>query len=248
MPLLIRPLCATLDAAAALLWAMPAAAVTTSALPYGTSANNSATNSPEWTVIVFGGTSMSTFGGVSTLDTANGQGDLYDRTRYAGISFAPTNCNGNQTACDGVVPNAGIHVAHAANGSPASYAETLVPINLSQAHRFEWLLKNGQVSCRIDGQVVYSGATWAVVPGTAWINSGGFLLIGDGSATTHPGTGQMFISGVSVDTAPLANTLISQVPEPATLGLWAAGLLALGGLQRSRRWRVTLAASGISPG
>ena len=58
----------------------------------------------------------------------------------------------------------------------------------------------------------------------------------------------MFISGVSVDTAPLANTLISQVPEPATLGLWAAGLLALGGLQRSRRWRVTLAASGISPG
>lgn len=60
--------------AAATLAPSMASAVVVNALPYGTSANTPATNSPEWTVIVFGNTSMTIAGGVSTLTTANNRG------------------------------------------------------------------------------------------------------------------------------------------------------------------------------
>lgn len=256
--------------------ALPAAAVVVNALPYGTSANNPATNSPAWTVIVFSGTSMVTTDSSSTLTTANSQGlwfgngtvygdtpawsignatsgnqlsltaqfsanardwsaYLYDRTHLAAISFAPTGCNGNAESCYDAddPPYAGVSVAHASAGDPAVYAETLVPLNLTQSHTFEWLLKNGQVHYRIDGQVVYSGAAYASTP-ASWIGATGFLLIGDGSGSTRTGVGQMTISGIQFDTAPTAVTL---VPEPGTLALWGAGLglLALGGLRQRLR-------------
>ncbi|MDP1532838.1 MAG: PEP-CTERM sorting domain-containing protein [Rubrivivax sp.] len=256
--------------AAATLATSTASAVVVNALPYGTSANNPATNSPEWTVIVFSDTQMTVAGGVSTLTTANSRGVwfgngsaygdtppwsigsntsgnylsmtasfsgardwsayLYDRTHFAAINFAPTACNGNIGSCYAATPYAGVSVAHAMPGNPSTYAETLVPLNLNTSHTFEWLLKDGVVSYRIDGQVAYSGAAWAVVPGASWIANGGFLLIGDSSGPTLTGTGSMHISALSFDTAPAAMTL---VPEPATAWLWAAGLLAL--VARRRR-------------
>lgn len=51
-----------------------AAALVIEALPYGEPSNSPAQNSPEWTVIVFGGTSMAASAGVSTLTTGPGRG------------------------------------------------------------------------------------------------------------------------------------------------------------------------------
>lgn len=257
-------------AAAALTAAgLPASAVTITALPFGEPSNNPAFNSPEWTVIVFGGTAMTVNGGQSTLTTAasrgvwfgNGSvyGDtppwsignaatgnylslsasftnardwsayLFDRTHYAAFAFAPTGCDGNAQSCYGATPAAGITVAHA-GANPSIYAETFVPVDLTQTHTYEWLLKNGQVSYAVDGQVVYSGAAYATTGGGGWIASSGFLLIGDGSGSTLSGTGEMRIGTISLDTAPLAATL---VPEPASSVLMVMGGVALA-LRRRR--------------
>jgi hypothetical protein len=250
--------------AVALCAAAPAQAVVIDSLPYN--------NSPDWTVIVFAGTSMTLADGATTLTTANDRGVwfgngsnygdtpawshgtndagnylsltlqfsanardwsayLYDRTHTASFAFAPTGCNGNAGSCYGATPYAGVDLLHAAPGDPTQPATTRVPLTLTDTHTFEWLLKAGQVSYRIDGEVVYAGPA-LVSPQTGWIAANGFLLVGDGSGSTRTGTGSMTVRGISVDTAPSAMTL---VPEPASVLLWAAGLLGLAAAVRQRR-------------
>ena len=107
-------------------------------------------------------------------------------------------------------------------------AQTFVPLDLTQEHRFELLLKDGQVAYRIDGQVAYAGN--AYVPG----NANAMLLIGDGSGPTRTGRGSMVIHSVSFDNAPNMSTLVSAVPEPHNYVLMLAGLGLIGTVARRR--------------
>lgn len=237
----------TLLAAAALATlplAAPAAII--DSLPYN--------NGPDWTVIVFGGTSMASNGSQTTLSTAPGVGVwfgwgawysdtpgwtpgdsasgnhlglslslsagaadwsayFYDNQHYAAWQFNPTHCSNN---CYGVPAQQGVQYFYASASSPTTLLTGFVPLDLTQQHSFDLLLKNGHVSYAIDGQVIYDGSAY---------QSGSIgaplLVIGDGSATTLSGEGSMTLYGTRMDTAPVASSL---VPEPS------AGLLLLAGL------------------
>lgn len=92
-------------------------------------------------------------------------------------------------------------------------------------HRFEILLKGGQVSYAIDGVLAFSGAALRT-------NVANLLVIGDGSGSTPTGVGSMFIEHVRVDTAPTIDSLAA-VPVPAALPLFGSALLC-GALARRR--------------
>lgn len=156
---------------------------------------------------------------------------LYDRTHYAGIEFAPTYCDGNAGSCYGASPQAGVLVTHAEAGNPSQAAFTFVPVTLGQAHRYEFLLKDGLVSYKVDGNTVFSGPAYVSAP-AAFIVADGLLVIGDGSGGTRTGTGGMTVHALAFDTAPTA-----VVPEPTALALWSLGLLGVS-LQRRRAGRL----------
>jgi hypothetical protein len=92
-------------------------------------------------------------------------------------------------------------------------------IDLTEYHTFEYLIRDGMVSYRLDESLVlYHG------PGGEQSFGVGILVIGDGSASTVSGTGSMIIDHVTYMSEPAFD-----IPEPATAGLAAimgAGLLA----------------------
>jgi hypothetical protein len=239
------------------------AATVASSLPYK--------GTPDWTDIVFTGTSMTSNGSISTLTTANNvgvwfgwgatysdpapnwtpgtpaQGNyfnmsasfssgatdwsayLLDTTHEAAMIFNDTGCNGNAGSCYGINLGAaqqGVTVYHAEVSGSTS---TFVSLDLTQTHSFEFLLKNGQVAYRVDGQVIFAGAAFSVPYGNP------LLVVGDGSATTLTGRGSMTIHGVGFDNAPTLNTLVTTVPEPETYALMLAGLGLVGFAARHRK-------------
>ena len=150
----------------------------------------------------------------------------YDRTHFAAFSFAPTGCDGNAGSCYAAAPYAGVSVSHGAVGNPNTYAETLVPLDLTQTHTFEWLLKNGQVDYRIDGNVVTAAPPMPSCLAVGWPAPACSSLAM--AAPPLTGTGSMTILANAVDTAPIADHL-APVPEPTTAALLLAGLGWLGG-------------------
>lgn len=141
---------------------------------------------------------------------------LFDRSYYAAIEWNATGC-GDPNNCYAFPHENGVRVWHAGD-QPGQAGSTFVPLDVTSTHTYEFLLRNGQVSYRIDGNVAYAGAAFASGLGDA------LLVIGDGSGTTRTGVGAMSITAVSFDTAPTA-TVLSPVPEPATWSMWLAGLL-----------------------
>lgn len=239
----------------ALLCMTAEAATVASSLPYK--------GTPDWTDIVFDGTSMTTTGTTSTLITAEYRGVwfgwglgysdpapawslgrpsegnhflmtaafganaadwsayLMDGTYLASMIF-------NWTECDvgycytAPVTKPGVTVFHADMGSGTS---TYLPLDLTKLHTFEFLLKNGHVAYRVDGDVVFAGDA---LPGWA---GNPLMVVGDGSGATPTGRGAMTIYGtVAMDNAP---TMVTLVPEPETYAMFVAGL-GLIGLARQR--------------
>ena len=103
-----------------------------------------------------------------------------------------------------------------------SYNDVTNTLDMTSAfHTFEFLLKDGNVTYRLDNsQVLYDGP--------AYSSSGAALMvIGDGSGSTPTGAGSMVVDQVTYQTAPAFS-----IPEPATIGL--LGLFG-GGIFLSRR-------------
>ena len=64
--------------------------------------------------------------------------------------------------------------------------------------------------------------------------SASLLVIGDGSGSTRTGKGSMTVHAVRLDTAPVAATLVSSVPEPGAWALMLAGGALLAARTRRR--------------
>ena len=138
---------------------------------------------------------------------------LLDGMYQAAIQFLPSGCSDN---CYGLPAYQGIEV-FIRNELGANVGQRFA-LDMSVAHEYEFLLKGGLVSYRVDGQTLYSGAA-ALVP-----FGGTLLVVGDGSGSTRSGEGAMTVYGVSVDNTPTASVL-STIPEPQTWALALAGAL-----------------------
>ena len=101
-----------------------------------------------------------------------------------------------------------------AGATSLDYAEPLIPVDLSVAHGFDFLLKDGLVSYRIDGVEVYSGLAYQATTSTP------YFLVGDSSGSTLTGQGSMY-NNISFDNAPLEDVQVSAVPVPAAAWLFA---------------------------
>lgn len=146
---------------------------------------------------------------------------LYDRSHFVGLAFAPT-----VGGFYGSGAQSGVTLTFAAGSQFVALADLTAP------HTFEFLLKNGQVSYRIDG-TAYTGAALAADPGFK------LLVIGDGSGSTPTGVGSMTVSGLAFDNAPTADLLLTTatggVPEPAAWALMILGFGLSGATLRRRR-------------
>jgi len=162
------------------------------------------------------------FGG-SNVYGANADWDTYflDQQYEASIRFNPADCN-----CYGVPGASGLNLLFADDGGNAFLQ--FVALDTSVMHRYEFLLRDGLVSYRIDGQA-YSGHAYAV----GYFSP--LLVIGDGSGSTGTGVGTMTIKHVRFDTAPDEYVLLSAVPEPASWALMLVGFGALGAALRGRK-------------
>lgn len=152
---------------------------------------------------------------------------FYDGSHYAAMIFNPTiNCNGNLGNCTAAPFNSGIAIYHA-NGMN-QLVETFLPLDLALQTSVEFLLKGSTVDYRVNG-TRHAGAAQSV-------GFGPLLVVGDGSATTQTGSGQMHIHNVLFETAPAATSLpsIPGVPEPASWAMLLSGF-GLTGLQARRR-------------
>lgn len=157
---------------------------------------------------------------------------FYDGTHYAVMIFNPTfGCNGNLTDCTGAPFNSGISLYRADIAN--QLVETFVPLNLTQQTTVEFLLKGSNVDYRINGNR-YAGTAQQV-------GFGPLLVVGDGSATTRTGSGQMYVHGVQFETAPAATSLppVGGVPEPASWAMLLAGFGLTGAISRRRRVQVS---------
>mgnify|MGYP006208526425 CR=1 FL=1 len=149
-----------------------------------------------------------------------------DGSHLARIEFLDTGCKTAVACYTSPAPFQGVRVMYKdASQAEAQYHDVAIA-DMTQFHTYEFLLKNGVVSYRVDGNVVFSGA--------AWNSSATSLLIGDETGVTPSGTGAMVVRAVRMDTAPVNDVLVSAVPEPASILMALAGLAVCGFFGRRR--------------
>lgn len=145
---------------------------------------------------------------------------FYDGSHYLSFEFVPTGC-----VCYGQTPAAGVNIYFRDPLNSANALPTFVALNPSMPHTYEFLLKGGQLTYRIDG-IAYTGL--AAVSG-----GGPLLVIGDGSGPTPTGRGSMTIHGIAFDNAP--NFALASVPEPGSWAMMIGGFGLAGAMLRRRR-------------
>lgn len=150
---------------------------------------------------------------------------LIDGSHVAQIEFLDTNCS-SSSACYSAPRYQGVTLMYRDPAQAQAQYINFAIADMTQTHTYEFLLKNGLVSYRIDGQTVFSGS--------AWTASTTAMLVGDSSGSTPTGTGSMTISAIRMDTAPEQNVLVSSVPEPEG---WALALAGVGVCAWHRRRR-----------
>ncbi|OSZ72095.1 hypothetical protein CAP39_01615 [Sphingomonas sp. IBVSS1] len=247
-------------AVAAVLLTSPAcAAVVASSLPYQ--------NTPDWSDVVFSGTSMTVNSGVATLTTApirgvwfgwspssntpswsiapNSQGNLLSLTAAFSSgaddwqAYFYDGTAGGAIYFNATPCNPGTTNCYNFNGTPGA------TIFFNGSSTFipldTTLFRTYEILVR-NSDVIYriDGQRYS---GTA-LAAGGttFLLVGDSSGSSPSGTGSMIISGVSFDRATSVLDLpstVSGVPEPASWAMLLAGFGLTGAISRRRRVQVS---------
>ncbi len=191
-------------------------------------------NSPAFEFIVFGGTSWNTTGGSLNMTTAPSRGIWFGAREVNNHPWLPAdNSVGNYVSVDvkmgtnatewSTYLNDGTHAARFnfdhdgfTYGTAAGFFR--VDMDLTRAfHTFEFLLLNGEVSYRVNGQVLAN----RVAAGELVTDK--IVLIGDGTGSTLTGTGSMSVDRATIITAP-DFTVIPTPGAIATLGL--AGVFA----------------------
>ena len=204
---------------------------------------DSATYGPDFTTIVFGGTSWSSDGDVLTMTTAPSRGIWFG---YWGGADTPStwspsnNAVGNQLdgrlALDVGATEWSMYI-HDADGHFASFGinngsvtmsngnqSSTLALDTSQFHDYTIHLRNGVASFGIDGLLK------AQLTGGA-VYSPSIVLVGDGSGSTPTGVGSFFVDSFSIDTNPGAHTLVASEPALSIVA-------ALVGMVLSRRRKV----------
>jgi hypothetical protein len=250
-------------AATAFLLAWPAAAtVVASSLPYQ--------NTPDWSDVVFAGTTMTVSSGVARLTTApirgvwfgwspssntpswsiapNSLGNLLSLTAAfsAGAddwqAYFYDGTRGGAIYFNATACNPGTTNCYNFNGTPGA------TIFFNGSSTFIPLdttaFRTYEILVR-NSDVIYriDGQRYA---GTALPASGTtFLLVGDSSGSSPSGTGTLMISAVSFDRATSVLDLpstVSGVPEPASWAMLLSGFGLIGAFSRRQRRRAQVSA------
>ncbi len=166
-----------------------------------------------------------------TLQLSPGAADwgmyFYDRNGYgAYLNFNPSGCL--DYSCAGQNGFEYWYQNTSTNQAVGSFVSWDLAATMST---FEVLLKNGQVSYALNGQLLFSGAAYQST-------TANLLVIGDGSGSTGTGTGAMYLDQVIFDNAPDVDVLTTTaVPVPAALPLLLSGLGLFGIAAKRRRSR-----------
>lgn len=181
-------------------------------------------NQPSWSLGTSGEGNQLSLSASFSADAADWQAYVRDGSYEAVITFNPTPCH-NQV-CYGMTPASGVNIFFADADNPGAQTGQFIALDTTQQHSYEFLLKNGAASYRIDGQV-YSGAARQT-------SDSRLLVIGDGSGGDPTGVGSMTVYGVVLDNAPAADAL-TPVPEPGEWAMMMAGLGLVGAITRRRK-------------